>query len=108
MEEEDENSIVPSTTSTQVVNITQDAQSPEYYICKHNFCTNRGLFQHFITCRRKNNTASNVDVNVDNQSGVVQEDLIHQDLEREKFYWNKLPGSVYQKDLEEAYKQIVY
>ena len=28
MEEEDANSILPSTTSTQVVNITQDAQSP--------------------------------------------------------------------------------
>ena len=91
----------------QVVNITQDAQSPECYICKRNFRTNRGLLQHLNTCRRKNNTIPNVKVNIDNQSAVVQEDLTQQDREREKFYWNKVPGNVYQKD-SEAYEQIVY
>ena len=108
MEEEDDNFILSSTTSTQVVNSTQDAQSPECYICKRNFRTNRGLLQHLNTCRRKNNTASNVDINTDNQSAVVKEDLTQQDQEREKSYWNTVPGSVYQKYLEEAYEQIVY
>ena len=93
---------------TQVANITQDAQSPECYICKRNFRTNKGLLQHLNTCRRKNSTVSNVHVNIDNQSAVVQEDLTQQDRESEKFYWNTAPGNVYQKDLEEAYEQIVY
>ena len=108
MEEEDDNFILSSTTSTQVVNSTQDAQSPECSICKRNFLTNRGLLQHLNTCRGKNNTASNVDINIDNQSAVVKEDLTQQDQEREKSYWNTVPGSVYQKYLEEAYEQIVY
>ena len=82
--------------------------NPECYICKRNFRTNRGLLQHLNICRRKNNTVSNVDVNIGNQSAVVQEDLTQQDRDREKFYWNTVPGSVYQKDLEEAYEQIVY
>ena len=56
----------------------------------------------------KNSTASNVDVNIDNQSVVVQEDLTQQDQELKKFYWNTVQGSVYQKDLEEAYEQIIY
>ena len=100
MEEEDDNFILSSTTSTQVVNITQDAQSPKCYICKRNFRTNRGLLQHLNTCHRKNN----IDVNIGNQSAVVQDDLTQQDREREKFYWYTVPGSVYQKDLEEAYE----
>ena len=53
MEEEDGNFILSSTTSTQAVTITQDAQSPECYICKRNFRMNRGLLHHLNTCRRK-------------------------------------------------------
>ena len=108
MEEEDDNFILSSTTSTQIASITQDAQSPVCYICKRNFRTNRGLLQHLNTCRRKNNTVSNVYVNIDNQSAVVQEDLTQQDRECKKSYWNTVPGNGYQKDLEEAYEQIVY
>ena len=76
MEEEDNNFILSSTTSTQVVNITQDAQSPKCYICKRNFRTNRGLLQQMKLC----------------------------------IYYVALniPGSVYQKDLEETYEQKVY
>ena len=108
MEKEDDNSTVSSATLTQVVHITQDAKNPACYICKRNFCTNRGLLQHVNTCRRKNNTVSNVDVNIIYQSAVVQEGLTQQDRECEKFYWNTVPGNVYQKDLEEACEQIVY
>ena len=84
------------------------AQSPECYIFKRNFRTNKGLLQHLNTCRRKNNTVPNVEVNIDNESAVVQEDLTRQDRERKTFYWNTVPRSVYQEDLEEAYEQIVY
>ena len=42
MGEEDNNFILSSATSTQVVTITQDAQSPGCYICKRNFRTKRG------------------------------------------------------------------
>ena len=86
----------------------KDAQSPECYICKRNFRTNRGLLQHLNSCRRKNNIISNVDVNIDNQSAVFQEGLTQQNQEREMFCWNTVPGSVYQKDLEKANEQIVY
>ena len=71
MAEENDNFILSSTTSTQVVNSTKDAQSTEGYICKRNFCTNIGLLQHLNTCRKKNNTFSSVNVNTDNQSAVV-------------------------------------
>ena len=108
MEEEDDDFIVSSTTLTQVVNSTQDAQSPECFICKRNFRTDKGLLQCLNICRIKNSTTSNVDVNIDNQSVVVQEDLTQQDQELKKFYWNTVQGSVYQKDLEEAYEQIIY
>ena len=72
MEEEDGNFNLSSAMSMQVVNITQDAHSPECYICKRNVRTNRGLLQHLNTCRRKNNTVSNVELNIDDQSAVVQ------------------------------------
>ena len=48
MEEEDDNFILSSVTSTQVMTITQDAQSPGCYICKRNFRTNRGLLHHHL------------------------------------------------------------
>ena len=44
---------------------------------------------------------------MDNQAAVVQEDLTQQDEEPEKFFWNTVPGSLYQKDVEEAYEEIV-
>ena len=104
MEKEDDNSTVSSATSVQVVHITQDTKNPACYTCKRNFCTNRGLLQHVNTCRRKNNTVSNVDVNIIYQSTAVQEGLTQQDRECGKFYWNTVPRNVYQKDLEEAYE----
>ena len=65
-------------------------------------------FNTLILAAEKILAISHVDVNIDNQSAVGQEDLTQQDQEREKFYWNTVPGSVYQKDLEEVYEQIVY
>ena len=97
-----------SSTSTHVMIVTKDAQSPECYICKCNFCANRRLFQHLNTSCRKNNITWKVDVNINNHSAVLQENLSQQDQEHENFYWITVPGSVYQKDLEEAYEQIVY
>ena len=79
MEEEDDNFVLLSAMSMQVVSITQDFSSPGCYICKRNFRTNRGLLQHLNTCRRKNNTISNVEVSIDNQSAVVLEDSTQQD-----------------------------
>ena len=42
MEKGDSNFALSSTPSAQVVNITEDAQSPKRYICKRKFRTNRG------------------------------------------------------------------
>ena len=61
--------------------------------------------QQLNDCRRKNNTTTNVAINTENQSVVVQEDLIQQDQEHEKF---TVKGSVYQKDLAEVYEQIIH
>ena len=53
MEEEDDDFIVSSTTLTQVVNSTQDAQSPECFICKRNFRTDKGLLQCLNICHKE-------------------------------------------------------
>ena len=105
MEEEDSNFILSSTTPTQFGNSTQDPQGLECYIFKRSFRTKRGLIEYLNACRRKDNTAWNVDVNIDNQSAVVQEHLPQQDQECRKFYWNTVPGSVYQKGLERLFDQ---
>lgn len=60
--------------------------------------------QQLNDCRRKNNTTTNVAINTENQSVVVQEDLIQQDQEHEKF---TVTENVYQKDLEKASEQIL-
>ena len=44
MEEEDCNCIPSSTTSTQVLNITQDVQRTECYISKRNFQLSRSSY----------------------------------------------------------------
>ena len=53
MEEEDDDFIVSSTTLTQVVNSTQDTQSPECFICKRNFRTDKGLLQCLNICHKE-------------------------------------------------------
>ena len=85
---------------------TQNNLGNECHIYRRSFCTNRGLLQHLNTCRRRNsanlNTGSNNEPHESNDNKVQKPE--HED---EEFYWNTVPGGVYQKDLEGAYNQIV-
>ena len=84
----------------------EENQTTECHLCNRSFRTNRGLLQHLHTCRRRNNIneSSNISDSIVNNEARNQEQLEQQ----ENFYWNNIPGSVYQRNLEEAYEQIVY
>ena len=66
-----------------------------------NFPTNRGLLQHLNTCRRKQ--ADNV-----LQHSPENDVLNEKALVRERFYWKEVPGSIFEKDIRQAYDKIVY
>ena len=85
---------------------TQNNQGNECHICRRCFCTNRGLLQHVNTCHRR---TANLNARHNNTSDEKIDNKV-QELEQqhEDFYRNAVPGRVYQKDLEEAYNQIVY
>ena len=86
---------------------THNNQRNECHICRRSFRTNRGHLRHLNTCRRRNNTNLNVSSNREsdeNNDNEAQEP----EQQHEDFYWNTDPGRMYQKDLEEAYNQIVY
>ena len=81
----------------------QENQTTECHICDRSFRTNRGLLQHLHTCRRR----SNINGLTNNDSMANDEGRNQEQIEPETFYWNTIPGSVYQGNLEEAYEQIV-
>ena len=83
----------------------QENQTTECHICDRSFRTNRGLLQHLHTCRRRNNING---LTNNNDSMANDEGRNQEQIEPETFYWNTIPGSVYQRNLEEAYEQIVY
>ena len=83
----------------------QENQITECYICDRSFRTNRGLLQHLHICRRRNNING---LTNNNDSMANDEGRNQEQIESETFYWNTIPGSVYQRNLEEAYEQIVY
>ena len=79
----------------------------ECHICRISFRTNRGLLEHWNTCCRRNTAILNESSNNesdDNNDNEAQEP----EQQPEEFYWNTVPGGVYQKDLEETYNYIVY
>ena len=85
----------------------QNNQGNECHICRRCFRTNRGLLQHLSTCHRRNtanlNASSNNASNENNDNEFQEPEQQHKE-----FYWNTIPGRVYQKDLKEANNQIVY
>ena len=85
----------------------QNNQGNECQISRRILRTNGGLLQHLNTCRRRNtanlNASRNNESNENNDNKVQEPEQQHED-----FYWNTVPGRIYQKDLEEAYNQIVY
>ena len=59
------------------------------------------------TCCRRRNTA-NLNASSNNESDENNDNEIQKpEQQHEDFYWNTVPGRIYQKDLEGAYNQIV-
>ena len=86
---------------------TQNNQGNKCHICRRSFRTNRGLFWHLNTCRRRN--TANLNASRSNESDENNDNEVQEpEQQHECFYWNTVPGRIYQKDLEEAYNQIVY
>ena len=102
MSDEPWTSLLPAVQSN-----TQNNQGNECHICRRSFRTNRGFLQHLNNCRRRN--TANLNARSNNESDKNNDNEVQEpEQQREDFYWNTVPGGVYQKDLEEAYNQIVY
>ena len=102
MSDETVTSLLPAVQSN-----TQNNQGNKCQICGRSFRTNRGLLQHLNTrCRR--NTA-NLNASSNNESDENNDNEVQEpEQQDEDFYWNTICGRIDQKDLEEAYNQIVY
>ena len=71
------------------------------HLCNRNFCTNRGLIQHLNTCTRKQ--ADNV-----LQHSSANDVLNEEAQARERFYLKEVPGSIFERDIQQVYDKIVY
>ena len=86
---------------------TQNNQGNECQICRRSLRTNRAFLQHSNTCRRRN--TANLNTSSKNESDENSDkDVQEPEQQHEDFYWNTVPGKIYQKDLQEACNQIVY
>ena len=84
---------------------TQNNQGNECQICRRSLRTNRAFLQHSNTCRRRN--TANLNTSSKNESDENSDkDVQEPEQQHEDFYWNTVPGRIYQKDLEEAYNQM--
>ena len=96
----------------------QNQNSGQYVscnICQRALKTNRGLLQRLIFCRKRNreyninsNTAINDSNNIvaDNDNSASHDS--NGDGDHETYFWNKIRGTVFDKDLTDAYGKIVH
>ena len=90
-------SLVPAVQSN-----TQNNQRNECHICRKSFRTSRGLLQHLNKSRRRN--TANLNASSNNESGENNDKEVREpEQQHENFYWDTVPGGVYQEDLEEAH-----
>ena len=81
---------------------TQNNQWNECQICRKIFRTSRGLLQPLNTSRRRN--TANLNASSNNESGENNDkEVLEPEQQHENFYWDIVPGGVYQEDLEEAH-----
>ena len=96
----------------------QNRNSGQYVncnICQRAFKTNRGLLQHQGFCRKKNreNTiSSNTAINDSNNIAATSDKSDSHDSngngDYETYFWNDVRGTVFEKDLTDAYEKIVH
>ena len=84
-------------------------------ICQQAFKTNRGLLQHVSFYRkrnRENNINSNTAINDSNNISATKDKSDSHDSngngDYETYFWNDVRGTVFEKDLTNAYKKIVH
>ena len=100
--------ILASSTNQQIdsENIEENACCN---ICAKTFRTNRGLLQHLNFCRRRNvisngnqtitSTNDHNNDNTSNSNNSNGNDIPYKIESQEKFYWNLVTGSTFEKNL---------
>ena len=89
-----------NTQSDSTLELTGNENEFRCMLCDRNFRTNRGLIQHLKTCRRKQ---------ADNalQYSPPNDVLNEETQVRERFYWNEVPGSIFERDIQQVWDKIV-
>ena len=86
---------IENTQSDSMLELTGNENEFRCMLCDRNFHTNRGLIQHLKTCRRKQ--ADNV-LQYSSANDVLNEET----QVRERFYWNEVPGSIFERDIQQV------
>ena len=110
--EDNPSELVASNQQNQNRNSGQDVSSN---LCQRAFKTNRRLLQHLRFCRkinRENNISSNTAINDSNNIAATNDKSdIHNSNgngDYETYFWTNVRGTVFEKDLTDAYENIVH
>ena len=112
----DESQNIFASSTNQQINSENTEENGSCNICARIFHTNCGLLQHLNFCRRRNITSNGnqtITTNGDNNdntsnSNNSNDNYIPDKIEsQEKFYWNLVAGSTFEKDLKNAYEKTV-
>lgn len=100
---------VMSVNESRDIDISQSNSNVSCNTCRRGFTTNRGLFLHPNTCRRKQQDQQNQQ----SEANDDQEDTHRlQDMQRkpmnEPFYSNKKAGTTFANELNNSYDKILY
>ena len=105
-------------STNQQINSENIEENERCNVCARPFLTNRGLLQHLNVCRTRNMTnnsnqamTTTNDDNNDNTSNSNNSngnDIPDKIESQEKFYWNLVARSTFEKDLNNAYEKIVH
>ena len=103
--------------TNQQINSENIKENASCNICARTFRTNRGLPQNLNFCRRRNITSNGNQTitisndnndNTSNSNNSNDNDIPDKIEGQEKFYWNLVAGSTFEKDLNNAYENIVH
>ena len=101
-------------TSNQQSQNQNSGQFVSCNICQRGFKTNRGLLQHLSFCRkrnRENNINFNTAINGSNNIAATNDKSDSHDSNGnggyETYFWNDVRGTLFEKDLNDAYEKII-